>query len=44
MAWRQYRAVVDPMEDNDLAQVMPELFAEMVAAHDRFAECAAELR
>jgi arylsulfatase len=36
--WRLYRSVEDPVEANDLAPARPELFAEMVAAYDRFAE------
>ncbi|MCZ6823865.1 MAG: hypothetical protein O7F10_13015, partial [Deltaproteobacteria bacterium] len=33
-----YRPVEDPVETNDLALARPELFAEMVATYDRFAE------
>jgi arylsulfatase A-like enzyme len=36
--WRLYRPVEDPVEANDLAGAEPELFAELAAAYDRFAE------
>ena len=36
--WRLFRPDRDPVEVQDLAEVEPELFAEMVAAYDRYAE------
>jgi arylsulfatase A-like enzyme len=36
--WRLYRPNEDPVEVNDLASAKPDLFAELVAAYDRFAE------
>ena len=36
--WRLYKIGDDPVETNDLSNAQPELFAEMVAAYDRYAE------
>ena len=35
--WRLYSPNEDPVEANDLASTMPELFSELSAAYDRFA-------